>query len=169
MVPGSRNLNGIPSQAEPTAAERGNPSLSFAGQTIDEMVVEFMAEHDIPGLALAIVQAPYIPRVSGYGVADTEQKRLVASNTLFNLGQMVEAYTAVAVMQLVEMDKLGLDDPASKHLKDWPTTWGGVSGRHLLMHCSGIADYTREPGYDPAGQPRRSPPHRSRSPSRREG
>jgi D-alanyl-D-alanine carboxypeptidase len=139
--------------AGPAAAERGNPNMSFAGQTIDEMIVEFMAEHDVPGLALAIVQAPYIPRVTGYGVADTEQKRLVASNTLFNLGQMVEAYTAVAIMQLVEMGKLHLDDAVSKYLEDWPAAWGGVSVHHLLMHGSGIPDYTREAGHDPARPP----------------
>lgn len=88
--------------AGPALAQRGNPQMAFDGQSIDEMVADFMAEHQIPGLALAIVQAPYIPRVTGYGLADVEKKLLVASNTLFDLGQMIEAFTGVAVLQLVE-------------------------------------------------------------------
>src|SRR5689334_17828164 len=74
-------------------AQRGNPRLSYGGQSIDDMIADFMAEQDVDGLALAIVQAPYIPRTGGYGFSDRDRKLLVASNTLFDLGQMAEAYT----------------------------------------------------------------------------
>lgn len=133
---------------EPAVAQRGNPQMAFGGQSIDEMVVEFMAEHAIPGLALAIVQAPYIPRVTGYGLADVAKKLLVSSNTLFDLGQMIEAYTGVAVLQLVEQGKLGLDDAIGRHLKDLPAAWTAISVRHLLMHASGIPDYRAAAGTD---------------------
>lgn len=131
---------------EPALAQRGNPQMAFAGQSIDEMVADFMAEHAIPGLALAIVQAPYIPRVTGYGLADVGKKLLVSSNTLFDLGQMIEAYTGVAIMQLVEQGRLGLDDPASHHLPDLPGAWSGITVRHLLMHASGLRDYREAVG-----------------------
>jgi hypothetical protein len=39
----------------PTFAERGNPKVEFDGQTIDAMISEFMKEHHIPGMTLAIV------------------------------------------------------------------------------------------------------------------
>ena len=91
-------------------ASRGNPDMSFGGQTVDTMIAAFMKKHDVPGMAVAIVQAPYITRVTGYGLADTAARKLVAGNTVFDVGQMKHAYTAVAVMQLVEMGRLQLED-----------------------------------------------------------
>jgi D-alanyl-D-alanine carboxypeptidase len=114
------------------------------------MIAGFMAEHDVDGMALAIVQAPYIPRAGGYGVADRDRKLLVSTNTLFDLGEMAEAYTAVAVMQLVERGKIRLDDVAARRLSGLPAAWQSVTVRALLAHASGIADYTRAPSYDPA-------------------
>jgi D-alanyl-D-alanine carboxypeptidase len=136
--------------SSPALAERGNPAMAFAGQSIDAMIAEYMAENDVPGMALAIVQAPYIPRVTGYGVADRERKLLVASNTLFDIGEMADAYTAVAVMQLVEAGRLALADPVGRHLPDLPEAWRAVTVRDLLSHASGIADFRSAPGYDPA-------------------
>lgn len=131
-------------------AQRGNPRLSYGGQSIDDMIAEYMADHDVDGMALAIVQAPYIPRVSGYGIADRERKLLASSNTLFDLGRMAEAYTAVAVMQLVERGRVALDDPAARYLSSLPAAWRSVTVRALLAHASGIADYTLVSAFDPS-------------------
>ena len=40
---------------------RGDIEVAYLGHTVDAMIAEFMQQHDIPGLTLAIVQAPYIP------------------------------------------------------------------------------------------------------------
>lgn len=42
---------------------RGNVQVAYQGKSIDQMIYEFMEEQGIPGMTLAIVQAPYIPRV----------------------------------------------------------------------------------------------------------
>mgnify|MGYP000757606432 FL=1 len=55
---------------------RGSADVSYLGQSVDSMIWEFMKEKGIPGLTLAIVQAPYIPRVVGYGLSDTGERRL---------------------------------------------------------------------------------------------
>ena len=115
-------------------AQRGNPEMTFAGETVDQMIAAFMKENDVPGMAVAIVQAPYITRATGYGLADAETGRLVASHTLFDIGQMAEAYLAVAVMQLVEEGKLSLDDPAAKFIPDAAE----VTVRQLIQHQSGL-------------------------------
>ena len=91
---------------QPASAQRGNPVVQFEGQTIDEMIGAFMKEHDVPGMTLAIVQAPYISRVVGYGTSDVEKRLLASPKTLWNAGQLTQAYTAVAIMQLVEAEKL---------------------------------------------------------------
>lgn len=133
-------LSGLAGAAPAARAERGDPRMVQAGQSIDAMIADFMAAHAVPGLSLAIVQAPYITRVTGHGVADVGKRLLVATHTLFDLGQMVEAYTNVAVMQLVETGKLGLDAPIGTWLPELPAAWRAVTVRHVLLRASGLPD-----------------------------
>ncbi|MDL2989154.1 hypothetical protein ACS41U_19800 [Salmonella enterica] len=63
--------------------DRGSPSLKSHGKYIDEMISDFMEKNNLPGLSMAIVQAPYIPRAAGYGMA-----------TLTNDGKDVMEYRA---------------------------------------------------------------------------
>jgi D-alanyl-D-alanine carboxypeptidase len=135
---------------QPTFAERGNPSVEFDGQTIDGMISDFMKEHRIPGMTLAIVQAPYISRVVGYGLSDVEKGLLASPKTLWGVGQMTQAYTAVAIMQLVEAEKLTLDDPVGKHVVDLPLEWRAITVRQLMAHVSGLPDYTKQGVFNPA-------------------
>lgn len=133
----------------PASAQRGNPSVQFEGQTIDQMVAEFMKQHRIPGMTLAIVQAPYISRVVGYGVADVEKGLLASPKTLWHVGQMTQGYTAVAIMQLVEMGKLSLDDSVGKLIPKAPASWRDVTVRQLMAHVSGLPDYTKQANFRP--------------------
>ena len=114
------------------------------------MIGAFMADRRIPGVTLAIVQAPYIPRIVGYGVSDVEKRRLASPKTLYNVGQITRGYTAVAIMQLVEAGKLSLDDAIGKHVKDLPSAWQPLTVRQLMAHASGLPDYTKQRGFDPA-------------------
>lgn len=134
----------------PSLAQRGAPAVQFEGQSIDQMVGEFMTANDVPGMTLAIVQAPYVSRVVGYGVSDPVTGRLASPKTLYDVGPMVRAYAAVALLQLAESGRLAIDDPLSKHVTDegLPESWRGITLRQLLGHSSGIADYTRQPGFD---------------------
>jgi D-alanyl-D-alanine carboxypeptidase len=130
-------------------AQRGNPRVAFEGRTIDAMIADFMEEHRVPGMTLAIVQAPYVSRVVGYGTADAERKLLASPKTLWNVGQMTEAYTAVAVLQLVEWDRMTVDDPIGKHVPGLPAAWKTVTVRHLMAHASGVPDFTAQRGFQP--------------------
>jgi D-alanyl-D-alanine carboxypeptidase len=135
--------------ATSATAERGNPRVEFEGETIDAMIADFMEAHRIPGMTLAIVQAPYIPRVVGYGVSDVEKQLLASPKTLWNVGQMTQAYTAVAIMQLVEVGKLSLDDAVGKHVTGLPAELQTITVRQLMAHASGLPDYTKQSGFDP--------------------
>ena len=133
-----------------TSAQRGNPQVQFEGQGIDQMIAAFMIERQVPGVTLAIVQAPYISRAVGYGLTDTETRRLASPKTLWNVGQMARAYTAVAIKQLVEAGRVAVEDPVGKHVAGMPAAWQNVTIRQLLAHASGLPDYTAQPGFDPA-------------------
>ncbi len=126
---------------------RGNVHVAYQGKAIDQMIYEFMEEQGIPGMTLAIVQAPYIPRVVGYGVTDFEKGNLAAAKTLWPIGPISQGFTAVAIMQLYEKDKLDLNDAIGKYLKDIPENWKKISILQLMQHSSGIADYRSQKGF----------------------
>lgn len=127
---------------------RGTARVEYLGRSIDRMVYEFMEQEHIPGMTLAIVQAPYIPRVAGYGVTDIREGRLAAVKTLWPAGPISQGFTAVAVMQLVEAGRLALDDRLSKYLGELPAAWRDITLRQLMQHSTGIADYRAQKGFD---------------------
>ncbi len=126
---------------------RGSSDVSYQGESIDSMISEFMKIHDVPGLTLAIVQAPYIPRVVGYGMSDKVQKRLASPNTVWPAGNISQAFLAVAVMQCYEKKLLDLEDSVVKYVKNIPNDWRNVTIIQLLRHTSGIVDYRNNPDW----------------------
>lgn len=85
--------------------------------------------------------------VEAFGLANRSYNIANTIDTKFNLGSMNKMFTAVAIMQLVEKNKLSLTDPISNYLDE---TWlpekvtGRIQIRHLLSHTSGLGSYFNE-------------------------
>lgn len=63
-------------------------------------------------------------------------------STLFRTASFTKIFTAVAILQLVESGKLGLDDSIHSLVSlDGSAIRKSVTIRHLITHTSGIADY----------------------------
>lgn len=135
---------------QPAYSDRGSPNIQFEGLAIDEMIARFMKERDIPGMTLAIVEAPYISRVVGYGFSNVQNQLLASPKTRWNIGQITCGYTAVAIMQLVEEGKVTLDNAASKFVPHLPSSWQSITLRQLLGNISGLPDYTKQPAFEPS-------------------
>jgi CubicO group peptidase (beta-lactamase class C family) len=82
---------------------------------------------------------------AAFGSADRTTGRPNTPDTRFNLGSINKTFTAIAVAQLVERNKLGLDDTLIKHLPDYPDKDAAsrISIRQLLNHRSGVAQLMR--------------------------
>lgn len=132
-----------------TMKMRGSAETSYLGQSVDRMIWDFMREEQISGLTLAIVQAPYIPRVVGYGLSDAGQRRLASANTMWPVGPISQAFAAVAAMQLFEDGTLDLDTGVGEYVPDLPETWRAVTARQLLRHAAGLPDVRKAEGFCP--------------------
>lgn len=126
---------------------RGSADVTYLGRSVDDMIWSFMEENGIPGLTLSIVQAPYIPRVVGYGLSDVKQKRLATPNTMWPAGPISQAFAAVAVMQLFERGLLEIDKAVGAYIPGLPEAWKNISLLTLLRHASGIPDYRKAQGW----------------------
>lgn len=108
---------------------------------IDREVANLMDLGDIPGLSMVIIKDGR-QIIKNYGYADLEHKRPVTSTTLFEIGSCTKAFTALAVMTMVQQQKLSLDDQVSKYLP-WLHVYfeeqeQSITIRQLLHHTSGI-------------------------------
>lgn len=131
--------------------DRGDAKLRANGQYVDQLVADFMVRHHLPGMTMAIVQAPYIPRSAGYGRTNLNYDELASTKTMWNVGPITQGFTAVAVFQLYEAHKLDIQDQVGKYLPDLPVAWKKVTLFQLLQHASGIPDYRRSGTFNENG------------------
>ncbi|HET9324723.1 MAG TPA: serine hydrolase domain-containing protein [Gaiellaceae bacterium] len=112
---------------------------------IERFVQGEMAAQRIPGLALGIVEGDRVVYVRGFGTADGSGRE-VTPKTPFIIGSVSKSVTALAVMQLVEANKIELDAPVQRYLP-WfrvadEKASAQITVRHLLNHTSGLSTKT---------------------------
>lgn len=118
---------------------------------LDQNVARFMAEHQVPGLALAIARGGAIQYSRGFGWSVIGDES-VEPETRFRIASVSKILTALAIYQLLEQGRLTLDDPMIEHLPnqclppvaDRDERLARVTIRHLLNHSAGW-DSERDP------------------------
>ena len=120
------------------------------GDPVDDYLKGEMAKENVPGVSLAVVKEGKTLKVQGYGFANVELGVPVTSETRFEIGSVTKQFTASLIMLLAEEGKLSLDDTIQKHLAGLPTSWSGITLRHLLTHTSGITNYNSLSGFEVA-------------------
>ncbi len=110
---------------------------------IDGYITAVMDRYKIPGAAVAVLQNGEVRYQNYYGLSDLENKTPVTKNTLFKLHSLSKVFVSTAVFQLIEEDKLALDDVLSMYLNDLPEAWQQIQIMHLLTHSSGLPDMVR--------------------------
>ncbi len=110
---------GVKGKKIQSLVERSGRSIGFSGAVL-------VAEQ---GKVLAACAAGY---------ADPDNKTPLTSTTLFELASATKPFTAIAICQLVEEGKLGLDDSIADHLPGIFDSCQAITVRHLLQHTSGI-------------------------------
>lgn len=78
---------------------------------------------------------------TAFGLADVKKQIPATPRTSYRMASITKAFTAVAVLQLVEQGKLGLDDEIQKSVPTFPRKSAPVTVRQLLGHLGGISHY----------------------------
>lgn len=74
-----------------------------------------------------------------FGYADIENKRKADMNTQFNIASISKSFTALAVMQLVEQNKIAVSDTLGKFFPNIPKG-EKITIHQLLTHTSGLSN-----------------------------
>jgi D-alanyl-D-alanine carboxypeptidase len=128
--------------AATSAAAAQRPTRAALQRTADSLVANALAEGPVAAMSVAVVRGRDTVVMKGYGLADVENDVSATAQTVYRIGSITKQFTAAAVLQLIEQNKLSLDDSIGKHLTTVPPAWRGVSIRQLLNHTSGIPSYT---------------------------
>jgi len=84
-----------------------------------------------------------------YGYADIEKNILNTNLTKYNIGSIGKTFTAIMILQLIQENKISLEDKLSRHMNFFPTEISStVSIKHLLTHSSGLGDFLMTPEYE---------------------
>ncbi|OAB47415.1 serine hydrolase domain-containing protein [Paenibacillus antarcticus] len=100
-------------------------------------------DHKFSGAILASLHGEVVYS-NAFGKANIELSVDNTTKTKFRIASITKTFTAVCILQLVELGQLHLEDPLSKYYPDY-TNGDHITIHHLLTHTSGIANYTDDP------------------------
>ncbi len=125
----------------------GIKTLSAAQEAeIAAFVTQKMAEHQIPGVIVAVYESDRIPYIMARGTAEVAANRPLKTTDRFRIGSITKTFTATVILQLADENKLNLDDSILKYFPDLPNA-SKITVRHLLNMTSGLANYTDDSSF----------------------
>jgi uncharacterized protein YbbC (DUF1343 family)/CubicO group peptidase (beta-lactamase class C family) len=109
--------------------------------TIDTIVNHAVDEHQLPGAVVVVGHDGRVVFRRTYGMRSLEPtQEPMTADTIFDMASLTKPLTtAVAIMQLYEQGKIGLNDSVAKYLPDFAANGKqDITIRHLLTHYSGL-------------------------------
>jgi methyl acetate hydrolase len=124
---------------------------------LDASLRDAIARNGVPGVVGLVTNRERVLYQGAFGVADVATRRPLTSDALFRIASMTKPVTSVALMQLIEQGRLGLEDPAEKYLPELAglkvfESFDAATGayrlrppsrpatvKHFLTHTSGLA------------------------------
>ncbi len=114
---------------------------------IDNYLTKITKEKNFSGGLLIVKDGKKIFS-KGYGWADKDKKIPFTPSTLASIGSITKAFTATAIMKLVEQNKLSLDDQLKKYFPTIPADKANITIHQLLTHSSGFHEFLKQDGGD---------------------
>jgi CubicO group peptidase (beta-lactamase class C family) len=105
---------------------------------IDSLLKNGNAKHIFSGTVL-LTEENNILFEKSYGYADFKNKKPFTKNTTFQIASVSKQFTAFAIMQLAEKNKLAYNDNVNKYIVDFP--YSNITIQHLLHHTSGLPNF----------------------------
>jgi CubicO group peptidase (beta-lactamase class C family) len=92
------------------SAPQPNGPTFAATRAFDSVVTDFMQEHNVPGLSVAVTVRGELAYEQGYGAANISANTKVHPDSLFRIASLTKMHTSAAILLLVQQQRLSLDD-----------------------------------------------------------
>ena len=118
-------------------------AIKYGTKIIDIWLPWKIQHNRIPGLAVGVVHNGELVYQKGFGYADVELKIPVTPKTCFRIASISKTFTAIAIMRLVEQNKIALDDKVKKYLPWFKAeaknnSLSDITLRQILSHSGGV-------------------------------
>ena len=152
LVLGLLEYGAAASRPEETVAQTQTQNASVANvPAIDKVLQGFVDSEEIAGAVTVVVDAEKILHLGAVGSATLPVKAADSSvsmtpDAIFWIASMSKPITGACVMQLVDQQKVSLDDPIDRHLPEMRELKNDagekvtVTIRQLLNHTSGMRE-----------------------------
>jgi|TARA_R110002073_G_scaffold336590_1_gene536600 CubicO group peptidase (beta-lactamase class C family) len=125
----------------PVTSAAQSPEIRKEVKTLSEQLLK---EHNVPGIAIAVLKNGQPSWTVFSGVADTKTGTAITGDTRFNVGSISKCVAAWGVMQLVEQGSVNLDASIADSLKSWSLPESSfnsdrVTLRRMLSHTAGLS------------------------------
>jgi CubicO group peptidase (beta-lactamase class C family) len=119
---------------------------------LDREIRQLMAENDIKGMAVAVIEKDEISHLGAYGYRNVENALPLETDTIMYGASLTKAAFSYMVLQLVDEGLIDLDRPIADYLEkplpsyaDWTSLegkehWRSLTPRHILTHSTGLAN-----------------------------
>jgi cysteine-rich repeat protein len=142
VQPGEHCDDGNSSEADDCANDC-TPAAPF--HDFDALILDLLNTWDVPGATVAVTHDQRLVLRRAYGLADREAQRPMKRTDRMRIASLAKAVTSVAVLRLVEEQRLALDDLAFTILGDPDPPAGqtkdprlaSITVAHLLRHEGG--------------------------------
>ena len=117
------------------------PNLDKIKLWLDERLPALLAEHQVPGAAVAVLADDEIIDAAA-GVLNTATGVEATADSVFQVGSITKVWTATLVMQLVDEGLVELDAPVRRYLPEFAladeAAAAAITVRQMLCHTSGF-------------------------------
>ncbi|MDP2561370.1 serine hydrolase [Psychrobium sp. 1_MG-2023] len=120
-------------------------SSVFAQEKNDyQEMLQCHADADKPGVAVWLEQSNKLVFSDAIGLANIETRQSLETAQVFQIGSASKQFTAAAVLQLIERDKLSLQSTLGEFIPSLPAAYSSVTIESVLSHTSGLPNYNSD-------------------------
>jgi CubicO group peptidase (beta-lactamase class C family) len=105
---------------------------------VDNYVNKIMREFGINGVGVAIIKDEQVIHKGYYGISNITHNIPISNKSIFKTHSLTKLFVAVATFQLLQDEKINLEDSIGKYLSDLPPTWKPIKIKHIMSHSSGL-------------------------------
>lgn len=125
----------------------GCRTLTPREDALDALLAQYFRDADGPGGVVLLASGDFrFERV--YGKADVETGKEMTDRSIFEIGAISKQFTAVAILKLVELGALSLDDDVRACIPELDTHGERITIEEILTHTSGLPNLRDRPDFD---------------------
>ena len=99
------------------------------------------SEGKVPGASIAVLKDGNLVYAQGFGYAEVDNGVMASESTVYRINSITKAFTAAAILQLIEHEKVKLGDRVSKWFPEYTRPGNDPMISQLLSHTSGLTNY----------------------------